>query len=65
MEVMEKHGLIGFTQLRNAKMRRDFKEMRQSGRRSIAIKEHLTEKYFVSVKTVDGVVYDKKLNEKM
>lgn len=65
MEVLEKHGLIGFTQLRNAKMRHDFKELRRSGRRSKAIKEYLAEKYFVSIKTVDGVVYDKKLNEKM
>jgi hypothetical protein len=59
MEVLEKHGLIGFTHIRNAKMRHDFKELRRSGWRSEAVKEYLAEKYFASVKTIDRVVYGK------
>jgi len=43
MEMLSKNGLIRFIALRNVKMRHNFKELRQSGCRSKAIKEYLAE----------------------
>lgn len=60
MEVLEKHGLIAFTALRNARMKHEFHQLRKTGMRSKLIKEYLAEKYFVSVKTIEGVVYGRK-----
>lgn len=59
LEVFGRHGIVSPLVVRNAKIRYEFKMLRAEGRKSKWIREFLAERYFVSEKTVEGIIYMK------
>lgn len=57
MEVFVKHGLLPETQLRNAKIRHEFEEIKDSGMSRTKAKKMLAEKYFLGYKSIEAIIY--------
>lgn len=57
--VLEKHNVIPAYFLRNERIRLEFKMMRADGTSSKLVKDELADRYNVSVKTIEVIVYGK------
>jgi len=57
LSVLVKRGIIPKTYLRNEIIRREYKELRESGMNGREARETLAEKHFVSSKTIEFILY--------
>ncbi len=57
MEVFVKHNLLPETQLRNAKIRYDFEQLKETGIPITEVKKQLAEQYFIGYKSIESIVY--------
>jgi len=60
IDVLERHGLINENGIRNFRIRKEFYEMRDNGFSSKEAREQLAEKYFMSLKNIDRIIYGKR-----
>jgi len=57
MEVFVKHGLLPETQLRNAKIRYEFEDLKDSGIARSEAKKLLAGKYYLGYKSIEAIIY--------
>jgi hypothetical protein len=57
MEVFVKHSLLPESQLRNAKIRYEFEQLKETGISVKQAKEELADKYFLGIKSIENIIY--------
>jgi|GEM_PF-2163225 len=57
MEVFVKHNLLPETQLRNAKIRYEFEQLKETGIPITEAKQQLADQYFIGYKSIENIVY--------
>lgn len=57
MEVFVKHNLLPETQLRNAKIRYEFEQLKETGISKTEAKQQLADKYFIGYKSIEHILY--------
>ena len=62
LEVFVKHNVIPVTILRNEKIKYEYHELRERGAKGKTARLALAEKYFVSEKNIENILYTKKNN---
>jgi len=62
LESLRRMGLIDEVELRNVKIRQEYRELlRKYG--SARAKEMLSERYFLSIKSIESILYDKRFKK--
>jgi len=63
LEVFVKHNIVSQTSLRNEKIRYEYKKMKENGMKAKDARSFLADKYFLSEKNIESVLYCKKTGE--
>ena len=62
LRVLVKHGILPETFLRNEEIKNTYAELRETGVKGKDAREQLADKYFISAKSIEFILYGKKNN---